>query len=356
MTPATPTPKHLLEAAKAETGTAARLALADWLDAHGREVADRDRGRLIRLQVEMAELADRLGDYRLLTATPRYKQLEGEVAALLATHRNAWLGPWAEWVPDPRHLDHCFVRGLLRPWVKGLGWLDRLAADADAWDWVDGLTLLSLTAADVERLAASPVLSVLTVLDFGVDGWGDETAFRDAGLEALVTSPHLNRLHTLILGDTGVGPAGMRALAASPLLGRLHTLELQGFDCTTGNSIEDSGARALAEAPAAAGLTRLLLMTADFADAGAAALAASPHLAGLTHLELRGNRIGAAGARAVAASPHLTRLTYLGLDVWSGHHLPGREPPPSQPADEAVAALTARFGAVWRGCRSPSGG
>lgn len=75
----------------------------------------------------------------------------------------------------------------------------------------------------------------------------------------------------------------------------------------------------------------------------------------MTHLELRGNRIGPAGARAVAASPHLTRLTYLGLDVWSGHHLPGLEPPP-QPTDEAVAALAARFGAAWRGCRSPSGG
>jgi uncharacterized protein (TIGR02996 family) len=347
MTPAITAPKHLLDAAKAEAGSAARLALADWLDAPEREAADRDRGRLIRLQVEMANLSN---------AAPRYKQLDAEASTLLAAHRSAWLGPWREWVPDPRHLNHCFVRGLLRPWVKGLDWLDHLAADPAAWDWVDGLTLLSLTAADVGRLAASPILAGLTALDFGPDGWGDDTAIGDAGAAALAASPHLGRLHTLILSDTGIGPAGMRALAMSPLLGRLRTLELTGFDCTVGNSIGDAGARALAEAPAAAGLTRLLLVTADFADAGAEALAASPYLSGLTHLDLTGNWIGPVGARAVAASPHLGRLGYLGLDVGTRHSHPGIESPPRQPVDEAVAALTARFGAAWHGSGASTGG
>src|SRR5262245_58471774 len=61
---------------------APRLVFADWLDEFGTTEADRGRAALIRLQVEAA---------RLERYEPRRLDLEGQAAALVLAHRDAWL-------------------------------------------------------------------------------------------------------------------------------------------------------------------------------------------------------------------------------------------------------------------------
>jgi hypothetical protein len=110
----------------------------------------------------------------------------------------------------------------------------------------------------------------------------------DASLGALAGSPGLGALACLDLGGTHLTDAGVRALASSGLLARLRYLDLHGNPGITG-----AGARALAEAPASAGLLELNLGHCALVDEGARALFESPHLAGLGALFLIGNGIGA---------------------------------------------------------------
>src|SRR5436305_11539316 len=65
-----------------------RLVYADWLDEHGGPDAAA-RAEFIRTQVELARLTEQ---------DPRRGTLEARAAALLATHRAAWVGPMPEWV------------------------------------------------------------------------------------------------------------------------------------------------------------------------------------------------------------------------------------------------------------------
>lgn len=342
---------HFLARVKDDPGPdEPRLAVADWLAAHGRDDAERDRAEFIRLQCRRARLAASHWDHRVVTALPEYKDALARETALRRAHLPSWAGEWGTALARPDCEEHWFHRGMLRPWLMGSRWLDDGLKDRTAWAWVDGLTLLSVTAEDVSRVAGSPLLREIDALHLGQDSWGDETACGDAGAAALAASPHLVRLRSLELSDTGIGPQGVRALADAPWVENLDRLEFSGFDCTTSNFIGDAGARALAESPRLTRLTSLSLITADVADRGAEALAASPYLSGLTHLGLCGNRIGPAGALALAASPHLGRLTHLALDLanqYSDPRRPGGDGTPAQDVERAKAALRERFGSAW---------
>ncbi|MFO0952657.1 MAG: TIGR02996 domain-containing protein [Isosphaeraceae bacterium] len=321
-----------------------RLALADWMEQHGRDDAERARGRFIRLQCRRARLSP--GD-------PLVGVLEAQEQALRREFLAAWLGDWQPWVTRLDTESHWFDRGLLRPWVTGLGWLalEAVPPDSAAWAWVDGLVVLDLSRAEeVARLAASPVLRGMTSLEFGPDSWDGNSEFGDAGAQALAASPHLTRLRSLELGDTDVGPEGFRALVQAPLLGRLTSLKLTGFDCTTSNHIGDEGALALAAATHMTGLSCLWLMENCIGRDGARALAGAAHLDSLTELDLGSNPVGPEGALALASSPFFSGLTALRVDVTaSPNHSAGFRVNASEPElEQARAALRQRFGAAWR--------
>jgi hypothetical protein len=128
----------------------------------------------------------------------------------------------------------------------------------------------------------------------------------EAGIAALVASPHLTNLTSLNVALAGppLGVAAVRTLAAWPRLARLTSLDL---------TLDAEGAAALASSPHVTGLTRLHLC-GWAEDAGAAALASSPFLTNLAHLGLRRNGIGDAGALALAGSPSLVNLRSLRLE------------------------------------------
>jgi uncharacterized protein (TIGR02996 family) len=134
-------------------------------------------------------------------------------------------------------------------------------------------------------------------------------------LRALAAAPALAGLVHLGLRDCGIGPTEVAGLAEGLRLPNLVDLDL------TDNSLGDEGARLLAGCPALAGLRRLRLgRSAEhqysysyraFGSAGTRALASSPALSGLEHLDLSGTSPDVA---ALAASPFLTRLSSLVLD------------------------------------------
>jgi uncharacterized protein (TIGR02996 family) len=85
---------------------APRFALADWVEQHGRDDAERARGPLIRLQCRLA---------RLNAGDPLHEDLEAQEQALRREYMAAWLGDWRPWITRPDNEARWFQRGLLRP-------------------------------------------------------------------------------------------------------------------------------------------------------------------------------------------------------------------------------------------------
>jgi uncharacterized protein (TIGR02996 family) len=353
----------LLEAVKDQPDDdAPRLVLADWLEEHGQSACERARATFIRLQCRRARLVADSRDHRAVLAQPEYQDLKAEEEALRRAHLDSWLGVWRQWMVRPDNEEWWFQRGLLRPWVVGVEWLEHVPQDAATWAWVDGLVLLELGVAGMEKLAASGVLEWLNSLDLGPAGWTGppHPAFGPEGARVLAASPYLRRICSLKFMDCEIGPEGARALAESPNLGRLTSLDFSQFDYTPGNDIGDEGVRALAGSVYLAGLTHLDL-TENFVTAdGARALAESPHLSGLTCLNLSGAPIGPEGARALASSPFLCRLTRLHVTlttspmhsagIWARrrlHDAAGQEQL-KQEVEDAKGVLRRRFGDAWR--------
>ena len=114
------------------------------------------------------------------------------------------------------------------------------------------------------------------------------------------------------MAGAGVGNAGLAALIQSPHLGALR-------DLTIGSRITDPGVRMLAAAPASSRLRRLdLSYNRQLGVAGAEALAASEHLMNLQELGLRDTRIGPRGALALIHSTRLPGLRLLHVGTESG--------------------------------------
>ena len=322
-----------------------RFALADWVEQHGQDDAERARGHFIRLQCRRA---------RLNPGNSLHEELESQEQALRREYMVAWLGDWQPWITRPDNEAHWFQRGLLRPWVKGLQWLELEAVPRDTatWAWVDGLAILDL---GLRRRRRTPCGLTRPQGDDLAAFWtrrlGRQLRVRRRGRRALASSPHLTRLRSLRLGDTDLGPEGFRTLVQSPPLGHLTSLKLTGSDCTKSNHIGDEGARALAEATHMTNLSCLWLMENCIGADGARELAGAAHLDSLTDLDLASNPIGPAGALAVASSPFLSRLTRLCLHVTADPYLSGGfgVKASEQEPEQARAALRQRFGAAWLG-------
>ena len=226
-----------------------RLVYADWLEEHG----DPARAEFVRVQVALAGMA----------ADPRRVPLAAREQALLAGHRDDWLGPLRDLAAGAAQVGH--------EWEFRRGFLERVALDARVF----------LERAE-EVFAWAPVRDV-------------HLRSADEVVEDLAASPWLGRLDCLDLRGDHIGAAGMEALAGSPHLGRLRTLDLHG------NVIGSAGARALARAPWLVNLTTLLLPGNEVGAPGAEALAGSPNVARLTALDVASNNLTPAGIETLRA-------------------------------------------------------
>jgi uncharacterized protein (TIGR02996 family) len=231
---------------------APRLIFADWLEEHGQA----DRAEFIRLQCQLARMADK---------NPERSALTSRTDDLLRSHWDEWVGPFREivgsrrdrygesWMGekyDPRTYPARFVRGfvpmlsldaerfvdcaselngltplrILNLWAAG-----RCARALANTAELKGLSMLAfpdysdspLRAADAAVLAASPYLYGLSMLHLGMNSLGDE------GVEALVQAPWLVSVSWLDLTENGLSDRSTRFLADSPFLGNLRTLHLR---------------------------------------------------------------------------------------------------------------------------------
>jgi uncharacterized protein (TIGR02996 family) len=139
-----------------------------------------------------------------------------------------------------------------------------------------------ITDAGFHSLAASSGLLGLKVLLIGNQGIG---TFSPGAIRYLAESPHLGALEELHFTSSHLGDEGTQALAGR-LWRHLHSLYLG--QCGIG----DIGLQALSESPVLGAVTTLWLYENRIGDAGAMALAKSPYLINLKDLDLRGNRIG----------------------------------------------------------------
>ncbi|MBX3162421.1 MAG: TIGR02996 domain-containing protein [Deltaproteobacteria bacterium] len=175
--------------------------------------------------------------------------------------------------------------------------------------------LRSLVELDLARTRgraaiAEARLPALTRLRYG------ENDLRGGAANKLAAAPGLANLELLDLRGSNRPEAplldvdGAIAVVSSPNLARLHTLILEQHRF---------GDRTLATILAAAkpGLRRLVLPYSDLDEAAARALAHNPNLASVVELDLSSNPFGPGAAEALAASPYLRprtlRLAYTRL-------------------------------------------
>jgi hypothetical protein len=161
------------------------------------------------------------------------------------------------------------------------------------------LVSCSLSGAGLSKLADTPFLGGLDVLDLGLNGFGAK------GLSAL-TSSGLEGPRLLWLDRCALGDAGMRCLARWPGLARVRYL---GLGC---NRITRAGLIALAESPHITPLEALDLNENEPAMSdGLQALFRSPAGSRLRWLSLLGAAPSA--VRAITANaPETLRELYLG--------------------------------------------
>lgn len=130
--------------------------------------------------------------------------------------------------------------------------------------------------------------------------------FGDRGAAALLQSPSLRQLRSLVLARAGMTDVGLRPLLSSPA--RLSFLDL------TKNPIGPAGAHILAQAEALRDVRSLHLGLCELQDDGLRALARYACWHDLRALTLTANRLSHAGFAALAESRHTESIWELWLD------------------------------------------
>lgn len=361
-----PHANHLLKAiVKHPADDTRRVVWADWLEEHG----DAERAEFIRVQIEMAKLAE---------DDPRYHRLRAREGQL---HDKNW-EKWSEKVtgfkdrvtfrrglPEAIRVEaYAFSRvgrklcprcpvsevalSALSKEVAPLAdspYLPRIRALSfyhDIWEVEEGNQSLTRQTLGTE-LASWPALPNLVSLELGVSG--HSMYLNDTQARALARAPLLASLNRLVVSEAEMTPAGVKALLGSRHLANLSELVVDGVGLgprssatwsgqprplegaidalaplsrmpglrvlkLCGLGIGDGAATVVARAHNLSRLEHLdLFHNLDITDVGATALASAPHLGGLRSLRLADNKIGGDGARALASSPHLAQLTDLDL-------------------------------------------
>jgi uncharacterized protein (TIGR02996 family) len=287
-----------------------RLVYADWLDERG-DV----RGEFIRVQIELA---------RGPADEAKRAELAARERALLAAHREAWLGPlrrWLTWAEFRRGFPEAVVLQA-EQLLECAGELFRLAPIREvklsrARAWLPQLAALPLLArirfldlsgdqgartilsGDLTHLTASPYLGELSGLRLR------HHPFNDAGLRALARPRSFAGLESLDLSNVGLTADGVAALNDPAVFPRLTAL------CLRGNRLRDAGAGELAWARRAAGLRSLNLADNGLTRAAVPTLT-SGRLHQLTELDLSRNPLG--GGLEILAGPSFPELRRLRLN------------------------------------------
>lgn len=287
---------------------APRLVFADWLDEHGEEA----RAEFIRVQCELARREDE---------DLRRTQGERRQRALLAKHGDRWREELPAWARKGSVFRRGFVEEVTAKAPQFVKGARALFAQAP----VRRLRLIyplrpGLPPIVDEALAACSWLERLSALD--LSGYPQSGPLGDAGVRALVASPHLQNLQTLDLSGNKLTAEGFRAIANSPHLSNLLTLRLSGnpFNPAYGHGA-DEGVCAVAASPYLANLRGLHLEGNGITDKGFRAVVDSRYLQNLETLVVSGNSLSARSSRALAQSsrlPHLAVFCAAGAALGDG--------------------------------------
>jgi uncharacterized protein (TIGR02996 family) len=251
----------------------------------------------------MAEVLDRLARCPWLAtwselAAPNYGIASPALARLVASPHvsglqrlylsSNWLGPDPNWVVE-----------------ASLTALRELNLHCNLGNFERNRSLSAPRPGDpvLAALAAAPWATELESLDYG-----GNTATAE-GARALSTSAILSRLRSLRLNYNPIGDDGLRALAETTTLTSLTDLDVS--EC---RGLTPDGIAALVRSPLMPRLTSLVLGGPQVTDGVIRDLAASPQSTGLTRLSLWYQTAATlAGARAILDSPFLSRLQVLTL-------------------------------------------
>lgn len=324
-----------------------RLAYADWLEENGKH----DRADFIRVQVERSRLpAWDAAQVRLRLREEELLKQHGEewLAELPAIEGVRWEGfrrgivaevSFASFEAMRANAHAC--RAVAPIEAVTVHW-PRMREERRAVKPIAELRELSLTGrpdreSEVARLADSPQLSTLRVLTArGL--WAE-------GLERLVASPHLSLLKALRMPGNNLGNAGILALIDTASLTALEELDISGRGVSERYNddqiVRSPGMESLATWEGLASVRLLNLSGNDFGQVGLRTLLRSPHVGALKELILRGTRLGGGamsefrnampqlrlesldlgenvlgepGAKYLAAAPCLGELKTLRLD------------------------------------------
>jgi uncharacterized protein (TIGR02996 family) len=217
----------------------------------------------------------------------------------------------SRWVPDLKRRTELQRRISDMPGRFGADWIGPLRAHCSLWRFEGGLAHVTMTAG---RFAGG-------CLSQHGDEWLRRAQAATVRLtnaarhiKAVAAAPALAGVAALDLSDNNLTDSAMRALAASPHLGRLRRLDLGN------NQLGDAAAFALARAPWLDQMTELDLRNNTISHVGAQALL-TRDLPRLRRLDLHGNPLGgvwleqwSAWAEKRSASP-FSVVNSLGMEL-----------------------------------------
>ncbi|MGH7224030.1 MAG: TIGR02996 domain-containing protein, partial [Gemmataceae bacterium] len=255
---------------------APRLICADWLEEHGQP----ERAEFIRVQCDRARIPE---------GSPRWWDLECREKRLWEAHHAEWFGSLAESV-DRSLCRRGFLELIVLEAERFLAEGPRLfRLEPIRYLRLADLVILSEVRLDLPTFFTSPLLERLTGLDLGQMFLGPEE------MRILAESPCLTHLTSLNLNLNPLGAEGAAILRQAPFFPRLHSLYLSG--CQLGAT----GVERLVETRQPVALRELNLSANNLGAAGVQALtAARSFYRGLTCLSLQSNETPAAGIRALA--------------------------------------------------------
>jgi uncharacterized protein (TIGR02996 family) len=303
---------------------APRLIYADWLEENGLP----ERAEFVRVQCRLARLDDEAPERQSLERRERHLWLKHRAAWRASLPARMREFPFRRGFVHPKNvpltpkqflqlgegaLSHAPLWDV-RLTVRGPAALAGLAAG-------DRLRRLAGLALDCSGLEPGPLS------DFLADpGLANLRALALRGgpytcdhLRAVCDSPIAGRLAELGVGSApAVGPEGAEVVAAADGLRRLEVLEL--VNC----GLRDAGLRALVNSPHLRSLKELRVPYNGLTASAARALFECRHLRGLRVLDLGYNHLDDDGARVLALCPAVDRLAVLDLG-WNRIHRPGAE-------------------------------
>ncbi len=321
-----------------------RLMFADWLEEQG-DKASATRAEFIRLQCELAQLADDASDsqpvYEFLRdrdwvtrpsadwtkiddGIHRRIALTMRAEDLLKRHGDAWLPKLpkkckVQWVGFHRgfaqrarlgdvsklklfasQLRECTPAVTLEANEFTSEVVEQLG-DAGLLGWIGGLDLSGECAPGLREFGHSP--HAARVRELTIRGYSDSGDFASA----LAESPHWTGLRTLDLSESHVTAGQAETLFRAKNLRSLNRLHVRGFGDWNADTLRTFATGGFTE------LVSLRFGSCGLDDA-AELLANCPAHSRLRMLDLPHNAVTGRGVTALLTSPHLANVSFLGLE------------------------------------------